>query len=200
MGELSRVYNYDRFDEEYFEDLYERKIYLQDEIDNNTISPIVRLILRYNAEDRDIDVKDRTPILLYVTSVGGSVIDGFSLIDVIEQSKTPIYTVNLAYQYSMGFLIGIAGHKRFAMPNATFLLHDGQNFVWDSSAKVRDQLEFQSARENKIKEYVLNHSKISEDVYDKNYRVEWYTYADEAKDLGFTDYIIGEDCPIDSII
>jgi hypothetical protein len=30
--------------------------------------------------------------------------------------------------------------------------------------------------------------------------VEWYMFADEAKELGVTNFIIGEDCDIDEVI
>lgn len=178
----------------------ERKIYLNDEIEVVSAHDVIYEILRFNVEDKDIEVSERKPILLYCTSVGGSVIDGFGIIDAILNSKTPVYTINLAYQYSMGFLIGLAGHKRYSMSNATFLLHDGQNFVWDSSAKCKDQLKFQEKREQRIKDYVLAHSKFTEQQYDENYRVEFYTYADEAKEYGFTDYIIGVDCSLDEVL
>ena len=178
----------------------QRKIYLNDEIDEVSAHDVIYEILSFNVEDKDLPVSERQPIILYCTSRGGSVIDGFGIIDVILNSKTPVYTVNLAYQYSMGFLIGLAGHKRYAMPNATFLLHDGQNMVWDSSAKCKDQLKFQEKREQRIKEYVLAHSKLTEQEYDENYRVEFYTYADEAKKYGFTDYIIGVDCELSEVL
>ena len=115
-------------------------------------------------------------------------------------SKTPVYTINLGYQYSMGFLIGIAGHKRFASPNAKFLMHDGSSFVWDSGKKVQDQVEFQRKVDERIKNYVISHSNISKEDYDSKERVEWYMFADEAKELGFTDYIIGVDCDIEEIV
>lgn len=178
----------------------ERKIYLNDEIDAASAHDVIFEIMRFNTEDKDKPVSERQPVILYCTSCGGSVIDGFGIIDAVINSKTPVYTVNLAYQYSMGFLIGLAGHKRYAMPNATFLLHDGQNFIWDSSAKCKDRLKFQEKSEERIKNYVLEHSKLTEKQYDENYRVEWYTYADEAKKYGFTDYIIGIDCDFDEVL
>lgn len=198
--DIQKIINYDSLDERNSEWLRARRLYLNDEIDDCTVEPIVRAILQYNEEDKGLQVKDRKPIILYCTSNGGSVTDGFSVINIIETSKTPVYTVNLAYQYSMGFLIGLVGHKRYAMPDATFLMHDGTNVVWDSAAKCKDQLEFQEKMAQRIKRLVLSHSNITEKQYDENYRKEWYTYPEEAKALGFTDYIIGEDCDIDEIL
>jgi ATP-dependent protease ClpP protease subunit len=98
-------------------------------------------------------------------------------------------------------LIFLSGHKRYATQNATFLLHDGQNFMYNSSAKLKDAMKFEDQRESVIKNYVLSRSKLTSEEYDKNYRVELYMYSQEAKDKGFVDYIIGEEnCSIDDII
>lgn len=181
-------------------DLKQRKLYLNDGIDKDSVMEIIQHIIRYNVEDKGNDVEKRKPILLYVTSNGGSVDAGYELIDMITASKTPVYTINLGFQYSMGFLIGIAGHKRFAMPNAKFLHHDGYNAAYDSGSKVQDRIKFDARVDDRTKEYVLSRSNITPDEYDANLRVEWYMFADEAKQKGFVDYIIGEDCDMDAII
>lgn len=184
----------------YLKDLKQRKLFIDDDICQETIGEIVKHIMQFNKEDKGIKKEDRTPILLYITSNGGNVDDGFELIDIIKNSETPVYTINLGYQYSMAFLINLAGHKRFATKNAKFLMHDGSNFLYSSSAKIKDQMAFQNVVEKRIKDYVLANSKITEKEYSKKYRVEWYMYADEAKKNGFVDYIIGEDCSLDDII
>ena len=184
----------------WYQDLRLRKFYLNYNIDQDGIHEIARYILQYNAEDRDIEPDQREPILLYIASNGGEVDSGFELIDIIENSKTPVYTINLAYEYSMGFLIGLCGHKRFAMKNSRFLMHDGTNFVWDSGTKAQDRMEFNKKQEQRIREYVLSHSNVTPEEYDSKLRVEWYMFANEAKEKGFTDYIIGEDCELEDII
>lgn len=184
----------------YLQDLKQRKLYLNGEIEQYGISDIVRHILQFNREDYGIAEEHRTPIILYVSSNGGEVDSGFELIDVIRASKTPVYTVNLGFQYSMGFLIGLAGHKRFATPNAKILMHDGSQFVYNSGAKVQDQMEFQKKVEERVKQYILSRSKLTDEEYNSKLRVEWYLFADEAKEKGFVDYIIGVDCDINAII
>lgn len=184
----------------YLRDLKQRKLFLNADIDQFTVADAVKHIMQFNKEDVGIEVGKRAPIILYVTSNGGAVDAGFELIDIILNSKTPVYTVNLGYQYSMGFLIGLAGHKRFATRNAKFLMHDGSNFVFGSGTKVQDQMEFQKRVEARIKDYILSRSKLTSEEYDNKLRVEWYLFADEAKEKGFTDYIIGVDCEIDDMI
>ena len=184
----------------YLKDLKQRKLFLNMEIDQISVADIARNIMQYNREDINIAPADRQPILLYVVSNGGEVDSGFELIDVIQSSKTPVYTINLGYQYSMGFLIGLAGHKRFATRNAKYLMHDGSNFVYNSGAKAQDQMEFNRKVEERVKQYIISRSNVTSEEYDSKLRVEWYLFADEAKEKGFVDCIIGVDCDIDAVI
>ena len=184
----------------YFQDLKQRKLYLTENVEQVSIGDIVKNILQYNREDYGLEVADRKPILLYIASNGGEVDSGFELIDVIMSSKTPVYTINLGYQYSMGFLIGLAGHRRYAMNHSKFLLHDGSNFIYNSGAKAQDQMEFNRRVEDRVKKYIISRSKLTSEEYDSKLRVEWYMFSDEAKEKGFVDYIIGKDCDIEEII
>lgn len=174
-------------------DLKHRKIYLDMDVDNYSIPELVKYLVRYNEDDKLIDVKDRKPIYLFISSNGGDVDMGFELIDVIENSKTPVYTVNIGKAYSMAFLISLAGKKRYATKNSKFLLHDGASLVYNSGAKVQDQIKFQGRIDDRIKQYVISHSKLTEKEYDEKLRIEWYMFANEAKEKGFIDGIIGED-------
>lgn len=184
----------------YLRDLKQRKLFISTNICQETVDDAIRHIMQINREDMGITIKDRKPIILYVTSNGGDVDAGFALVDVILSSETPVYVINQGYQYSMGFLIGLAGHKRFAMPHSKFLMHDGSQFVYNSGAKAQDQMEFNKKQEERIKQYVLSRTKITSEMYDSQMRKEWYMFADEAKTLGVTDCIIGEDCTINDII
>lgn len=184
----------------YLRDIKQRKLFITINICQETVDDAVRHIMQFNREDADIPAAERKPILLYVASNGGDVDAGFTLIDTILCSETPVYVVNQGYQYSMGFLIGLAGHKRFAMPHAKFLMHDGSQFIYNSGAKAQDQMEFNKKWEERIKQYVLSRTHITSEMYDKQMRKEWYMFADEAKALGVVDYIVGQDCTIRDIV
>ena len=183
----------------FIRDLGQRKLFLNDVTEDDALD-LMRFIYQYNKEDEGVEISERQPILLYITSRGGDVDAGFGIIDAILASKTPVYTINIGYGYSMGFLIGLAGHKRYATKNSKFLMHDGTEFVFDSGTKVRDRVAFSTKVEERTKAYVLSRSKITDEEYNNKLRVEWYMYADEAKEKGFVDFIIGEDCDIDEII
>lgn len=184
----------------YIKDLKQRKLFLNSDVNQFTVQEFIRHILQFNRENCGIDPAERKPILLYVNSNGGEVDSGFALIDAIMNSKTPVYTINLGFQYSMGFLIGIAGHKRFATKNSKFLMHDGQNYVYDSGMKAQDRMEFNKRTAERERQYILSRSKMTGEEYDSKLRVEYFMFADEAKEKGFVDFIVGEDCDIDAIV
>ena len=184
----------------WLKDRQQRKLFLESDISQSSVSDIVHAIMQYNKEDIGKPVDERQPILLYICSNGGEVDAGYSLIDVIENSKTPVYTINLGYWYSMAFIIGIAGHKRFATRNSKILCHDGMSMVYASGSKAQDQMDFYKRLEERTKAHILKYTNISEELYQNKVRYEWYVFADEAKELGIIDSIIGDDCELTEII
>lgn len=202
MAEPKMTYNLSFTDKFEIEDFEQRRLFLNSEVDESIITSLAYHILRYNRIDKDVPVEERTPILLYINSPGGSVSDGYGLIDVILASKTPVYTVNQGLCASMGFLIFIAGHKRFSMQHSEFLMHDGScGLMFESTAKMKDRIDFEAGQlEQMTKNYIMSHTNIDEVTYDAKYRMEWYTLPDEAKSYGICDFIIGKDCDIDEII
>lgn len=198
--DIEKIASENLYDAFLLKDLNQRKLFINDDIDQCAVHDAVKYILQFNREDVGIPKEERKPILLYVVSNGGEVDSGFELIDAVLASITPVYTINLGYQYSMGFLIGLAGDKRYAMPHAKFLMHDGSNFIYDSGSKAQDRMDFYAKLQERTKEYVLAHSKLTEEEFNSKLRVEWYLLADEAKEKGFVDYIIGEDCDISEVI
>ena len=157
---------------------------------------LVEYILEYNR--KDFGKSERKPIKLFINSPGGDLTEGFALIDAIKLSKTPIYTINVGQWSSMSFLIGIAGHRRFSFPHATFLLHDGFSGALGSSNKVQDRVKFEERFENEVvKTHVLTHSNMKSAEYDALARVEYYLLPKDALERGFIDEIITD---IDTIL
>ena len=194
-------YNFDLEEIIALKNLQQRKLFLSDcneagGFDSFDVDRICANILQYNRDDAESDLapEDRTPILLYIDSFGGSLVSGFKLIDIIKLSKTPIYTINTGTWYSAALLIGIAGHKRFATVSSTFLLHDGVNGYMDSQSKLEDYADFFKKFNNVVvKEYVIGNSAITDEEYEENRRKEWYFLANEAKEKELIDIIIGVD-------
>lgn len=182
-------------------DVVDRKIWFTGEVNEDIINTVVYNIIRYNTIDKGTPTEKRKPIYLYISSPGGSVYDGLSLCSAIDTSITPVYTINIGECCSMGLIIYLVGNKRYTMPNSIFLMHDGSAYGYDSSAKLKDRVDFDSGTlADHIRDIILNHTSLTKKQYDERYRKEWYFMADESKKYGFTDYIIGKDCNIDEIL
>lgn len=104
-----------------------KTFYLSDNVDNESIGKLIWDILYQIREDDEKDEKEkdykREPIKLYINSYGGSVYDMWGLIDIILNSKTPIYTYCTGYAMSAAFKIFLAGHKRYCYKHSTFMYH-----------------------------------------------------------------------------
>lgn len=188
-------------EEQIRENLEKRILVLNDEISVSILEKCSLYIMKWNTEDKDLQVEKRKPIWLYLQTPGGDVIAGFSLIDVIQTSETPVYTVCFSDCASMGFHIFISGHKRYAFKNSILLIHDGEISVNNSSSKAKDTMKFFETLDKRIKNHVTTSTKITPEFYDSIYDKEYYMYAnEEGKELGCVDYIIGEDVPLATIL
>ena len=179
------------------EDLANRILVLNEQITNNIVDYQTMQIVRWNAEDVYLPYEKRKPITIYINSQGGSQFDGQALIDVIRASKTNVRTVCLGMAASMGFLIYLAGHDRYAFENSCFLMHEGEQSVSNSSSKTKDIIAFFDEMDERTKKYILETTDIDEEYYDEVYKKELWMYASKAKELGIVDRIIGQDCDID---
>lgn len=198
---VSSNFTYGYIESLVMEDFEARKLYINYDIDESITEAITYYILKYNAIDKGTPIEKRQPILLYINSCGGSVIDCMSLISTILVSKTPVYTINLGYSYSAGFLISLSGSKRYAYKDSSYLLHDGSAGNYDNNAKILDWAKFLVIQNKRVKDYVLSRSNMTSKKYDSIFREDWFFYADkEGKTYDFVDFIIGEDCDIDEII
>src|SRR5208283_2044088 len=104
-------------DKEELEDLV---VYLlSGAIDTENVSDAIKYILTASL------TKKHDHLTLIINSYGGSVSDGFALIDVMTGSKVPIYTVGLGEIVSMGLLIFISGTRghRVLTPNTYIMSH-----------------------------------------------------------------------------
>lgn len=121
-------------------DLNERILYLDFDI-NDALVDYSRRIIRWNRQDRDIPVEERKPIKLLINSYGGSLDSCLHFIDTLLLSKTPVYTYNVGVAMSAGFYIMLAGSKRFAYPNAQFLIHSGSGGAAGTYEQSKSQME-----------------------------------------------------------
>ena len=142
-----------------YTNIEKRLYFLSDDVDNSSIGQLTWSILYQIAEDNEKDKKEkdykREPIKLYINSYGGAVYDMWGLIDVIQNSKTPVYTYCTGYAMSAAFKIFLAGHKRYCYKHSTFMYHQMHYY---SSGKYQDHVEDRTEKDlmnKEIEEYVI---------------------------------------------
>lgn len=181
------------------EDLEARIFYLDDEVTEDTFRNVTMFIIKKNIEDAGLPVEERVPIKLVINCYGGEVFNGLGLVDVIRNSDTPVYTIVVGYACSMAFYIAAIGNARFAMPNSIFLNHDGCTSAVNSASKLRDEVKFLDKIDERLDKMLASRSKLTFKQLQDEKRVEQYMFADEAKELGIIDAIIGEDIGFEDI-
>lgn len=181
--------------------LNKRILIINQEIDDDIIENYIYQIIRWNIEDQHLPVENRTKIKLLINSPGGDCIVGFSLVDVIKNSKTPIVAIGFGLVASMAYHIYISCYERYAFENTVLLQHDGEISVSNSTSKVKDTMKFFDQMEVRTKNHVLSCTSMSEEEYDRHYEQEWYFYADEeGKKYNCVDGIIGKDVNFEDIL
>lgn len=99
--------------------LNDRIIMLHDEVNTVTASLVVAQLLFLEGQDPEKD------IYLYINSPGGSISDGYSILDTMNYIKCDVSTIAMGMAASFGavLLAGGTKGKRFALPNSEIMIH-----------------------------------------------------------------------------
>ena len=91
-------------------------------------------------------------IHLYINSPGGEVASAFHLIDVVKQSRIPVYTYGMGSIASCGVLLMMSGEKghRYLTQNTSIMSHQ---YSWGSGGKEHELFA-------KIKQFEISSEKL----------------------------------------
>ena len=150
----------------------------------------IRLIIRWNMEDKGKPEQERKPIKLMLFNYGGNFDLEWALIDAIETSMTPIWTVNMGICASAAADLFMAGKNRLMMPNAKLMIHQGAAGFEGDAQKVFDQTKNYKASLDKIKKFTLEHTEIPTKTFNKYINNDWWLTAEECLKYKVCDVII----------
>ena len=166
--------------------LYQRIIVLGTEVDDRVANRLCAQLLLLSAED------PRSDISLYINSPGGSVSAGLAIYDTMRLIPNDVSTLAMGLAGSMAqFLLcaGAAG-KRFSLPHAQVLMHQGSAGFGGTAADVEiyaEQLEKTGAMMIKL---IAEHTgQPVQTVERDSLRDRWFS-AEEARDYGIIDHIV----------
>jgi ATP-dependent Clp protease, protease subunit len=124
---------YERSFDIYSRLLRERIVFLGTEVEEGIANLIVAQLLFLEAEDPDKD------IALYINSPGGSSYAGMAIYDAIQYVKPDVSTVCVGIGMSAAAMIlaGGAPGKRFCLPNAKVMIHQGSGGFRGTPADIQ---------------------------------------------------------------
>jgi len=178
----------------------DRKIVLNKTITDDTIEDICMWIFMWNEQDKDIPMDKRKKIFLYINTDGGDAVVGGMILSAIKASITPVVTVGLGKCSSMGSYILAAGHERYCFANTILLVHDGETGYVASGNKGRDMQKFFDRVDERQQRFLIECSNLTQEFLEQNKDRELYLFAEEMKEYGLVDYIVGVDCSLDVVI
>ncbi len=174
-------------DDRLAERLLERRIIvLGDEVTDELANRIVSQLLVLSADDPETDIS------LFINSPGGSVVAGLAIYDVMQLVPNDVTTVAIGLAASMGqvLLCGGTAGKRFALPHAQVLMHEGSAGLGGSAADVEIQAAQLVATLDRMREIIARHTgRPLDDVIADVGRDRWFS-ADEAQEYGFVDRVV----------
>lgn len=157
----------------------------------DAINMFIRFWNRLDDEE-NIPVEEREPIKIYIDSPGGELVASFTIINSIELSKTPVWTINVGGAYSGGFFIFIAGHKRLAYPLSSFMYHEGSTLAYGDAHKFRNQADFYKKQMEQLREHTLKYTNLTAEDYEKILKDDYWLTAKEAIEVGVADCIVAK--------
>jgi len=166
--------------------LRDRIIFLGQGIDDQVANVVIAqlLLLEHEAPDQEIR--------LYINSPGGVVYSGLAIYDTMQMIKCDVSTFCIGMAASMAavLLAGGTKGKRFSLPNARVMIHQGsagfRGAVPDIEVAARETLSLTT----KLTEILALHAGQSTDKVKVDTQRDYYMTAHEAREYGIVDEVL----------
>ena len=166
--------------------LKDRIIFLGTPVDDQIANLIIAQMIYLEYEDPTQDIK------LYINSPGGVVYSGLAIYDTMQMIKPDVATFCMGMGASMAavLLAGGTKGKRFALPNARVMIHQGsagfRGAVPDIEVAARETLNLTT----KLTEIMALHTGQQYDKVKADTQRDYYMTANEAKEYGIVDEVL----------
>ncbi len=166
--------------------LRERIVFLGQEVDDQIANLLVAEILYLESEDPEKDIH------LYINSPGGLSYAGMAIYDVIQHVSCEVSTICVGMGMSAAAMIlaGGAGGKRYALPNAKIMIHEGTAGTRGAPRDMEIHLKEVLATTRRMVEILAHHTGRSIAQVAADIERDRYMNAEEARQYGLIDEII----------
>ena len=168
------------------DDLLRKRVLVLDgplDDDNGTVLATQLLALASDDDDRDI--------ALWIHSPGGSVPAMLAIRDVMRLVPCDVSTLALGLACSAGQFLLSAGTpgKRFALPHARILMHQGSAGIAGSAVEVEVQADdLRHTRDTVLGLIAQDTGQDAERIFADSLHDRWFT-AEQARAYGFIDHV-----------
>ena len=166
--------------------LLKRVVVLDGALDDDNGMLLVSQLLTLAAEDPHDDIS------FWIHSPGGSVTAMLAIRDVMRLIPNDVVTVALGLACSAGQFLLTSGTKgkRFALPHARILMHQGSAGIGGSAVEVEVQAsDLRYTRDVMLGLIAEDTGQTVERIFEDSLHDRWYT-AEQALDYGFIDHIV----------
>ena len=175
----------------FYQNLEKRIFWLDEEVSDYTLD-LIKYIIKWNEEDDALEPEQRQPIKIFFFSPGGDLDVNNALIDTIQLSVTPVWGINMGRSYSAAAYIFLSCHKRYTLPSAQLLLHQGSGAFQGTYQEIFPQvLTYQGQVEN-LATFVSSRTKYTEDEVAENITSDWYISVQEGLEKGVYDEVVND--------
>jgi ATP-dependent Clp protease protease subunit len=166
--------------------LKDRIIFLGEEVTDVSANIIVAELLFLESEDPNKDIH------LYINSPGGSVSAGWAIYDTMRYIKCDVSTTCIGMAASMGafLLAGGTKGKRYALPNASVMIHQPSGGAQGQASDIKIQAEQIIETRKRLNQYLAENSGQPLEVIERDTERDHWMSAEEAKAYGLIDQVV----------
>ena len=166
--------------------LRERIVFLGQEIDDQIANVVMTQLLYLEAQDPEKDIS------LYINSPGGMAYGGMAIYDVIQHIRPAVSTTCVGMGMSAAAMILCAGApgKRFALPNARIMIHQGSAGTRGAPSDMEIQLREVLATTRRMAEIIAHHTGQPVDKVETDIDRDYFMSAEEALAYGMIDEVL----------
>jgi ATP-dependent Clp protease, protease subunit len=167
--------------------LKERIIFLGTPIDDQMANTIVAQLLFLDREDSDRDIS------MYIHSPGGVISAGLAIYDTMNLIRSNVSTIAVGATASMASVLLCSGAKgkRYALPNATIHMHQALGGARGQASDIEIAAREILRNNEIIRGIIASNTGQSIERITRDFDRDFYMSADQAKEYGFVDEIIG---------
>jgi ATP-dependent Clp protease protease subunit len=171
--------------------LRERIVFLGQEVNDDIANLIAAQLLHLDAQDPGRDIS------LYVNSPGGSAYAGMAIYDAMQYVQSDVSTVCLGMGMSAAAMIlsGGAPGKRFALPNAKIMIHQGSAGYRGTPADIQIAAREVLSMTRRMAEIISRHTNQDVDQVMKDIDRDRFMTPEEAVEYGIVDAIMENRSP-----